>query len=355
MRLTLTHLSDLLSLRADTIIDVRAPLEYADDHLPGAINLPVLNDAERAQVGTIYKQVSQFQARKLGAALVAQNAARHLQGPLADKPGGWQPLVYCWRGGQRSGSFSSILEQIGWRVQVLEGGYKSYRRLVTAALYDSPFPAPVVLLDGGTGTAKTDILHRIAAMGGQVLDLEAMAGHRGSIFGAVGAQPSQKLFETRLALGMARLDPARPVVIEAEANRIGQIRLPPALWAAMVAAPRLRVQVPLAARASYALAVYADFLTDPVRLSATLERLRPLRPRALVEEWQAMAGAGQFLRLAESLMAAHYDPTYAHATRGQAYAAVISLPDLSELARDRAAAQVTEFMRGHAEGALNTR
>jgi tRNA 2-selenouridine synthase len=253
MRLTLMTLADLLNLRADTIIDVRAPLEYADDHLPRAINLPVLDDAERAQVGTIYKQVSQFQARKLGAALVAQNAARHLQGPLADKPGGWQPMVYCWRGGQRSGSFAVILEQIGWRVQVLDGGYKTYRRLVTAALYDAPFPVPVVLLDGGTGSAKTDILHRVSAMGGQVLDLEGMAGHRGSIFGGAGAQPSQKLFETRLAMGMAALDPARPVLIEAEANRIGAIRLPPALWAAMVAAPRIALSAPVAARAAYSL------------------------------------------------------------------------------------------------------
>ena len=336
MRLTLTSLSDLLMLRADTIIDVRAPAEFAQDHLPGAINLPVLDDAERAQVGTIYKQVSHFQARKLGAALVAQNAARHLQGPLADKPGGWQPLVYCWRGGQRSGSFGLILSQIGWRVQVLDGGYKAYRRLVTAALYDSPFPSKVVLLDGGTGSAKTDILHRVAALGGQVIDLEDMAGHRGSIFGAMGAQPSQKLFETRLAMAMARLDPTRPVLIEAEANRIGTLRLPPALWAAMVDARRLRLVAPVGARAAWSIATYGAFLTDPARLAATLEKLRKLHPRKRIEDWQALAATGAFLPLAESLIADHYDPAYAHAAKGFD-AEEITLPDLSDTARDCAA------------------
>ncbi|MBC7477653.1 MAG: tRNA 2-selenouridine(34) synthase MnmH, partial [Pseudorhodobacter sp.] len=116
MAVTLTHLTDIFALGFDDIIDVRAPAEFAEDHIPGAISLPVLDDAERAEVGTIYKQVSPFTARKVGAALVAKNASAHLQGPLASKTGAWKPLVYCWRGGQRSGSFASILGQIGWRV-----------------------------------------------------------------------------------------------------------------------------------------------------------------------------------------------------------------------------------------------
>lgn len=343
MRFSLTSLADLKVLGVDTIIDVRAPAEFAEDHLPGAINLPVLDDTERAQVGTIYKQVSHFQARKLGAALVAQNAARHLQGPLADKPGGWQPLVYCWRGGQRSGSFSVILSQIGWRVRVLDGGYKAYRRLVTAALYDAPFPAPVMVLDGGTGTAKTDILRHVAALGGQVIDLEALAAHRGSVFGASGPQPSQKLFESRMAMAMVQLDPTRPVLIEAEANRIGALRLPPALWAAMVSAPRLRLCAPVDARAQWLLGQYAGFLTDPVRLGATLEKLRPLHPRKRIEEWQGMALSGAFGTLAQSLIALHYDPAYAHAVRSFA-AQDIVLPDLSAPARTAAAQQIARLL-----------
>ena len=168
MALTLTSLAQISALGFDDIIDVRAPAEWAEDHIPGAINLPVLDDAERAQVGTVYKQVNPFTARKLGAALVARNAATHLQGPLADKPGGWRPLVYCWRGGQRSGSFASILAQIGWRVELVAGGYKAFRGLVVDALYHQPVPAPVVVLDGNTGSAKTEVLALLAARGVQV-------------------------------------------------------------------------------------------------------------------------------------------------------------------------------------------
>ncbi|HCQ56919.1 MAG TPA: tRNA 2-selenouridine(34) synthase MnmH, partial [Sulfitobacter sp.] len=219
---TLTALSDLATLDVDTIIDVRAPMEFAEDHLPGAINLPVLSDAQRAEVGTIYKQVSPFDARKIGGALVARNTARHLQTALADKNGGWQPLVYCWRGGQRSGAFSTILDQVGWRVQLLRGGYRSYRRLVVAALYDTPMLHRLMLIEGGTGTAKTRLLHHLAKAGAQVLDLEGLAQHRGSLFGAVdGGQPHQKMFESRLAQALTPLDPAQVTWVEAESSKIG--------------------------------------------------------------------------------------------------------------------------------------
>ncbi len=184
MPLTLSSLRQVLDLDYDDIIDVRAPAEWAEDRLPGAISLPVLDDEERARVGTIYKQDSPFRARKIGAALVAKNAAKHLEGPLADKPGGWRPLVYCWRGGQRSGSFASILSQIGWRVETVAGGYKTYRTLVVRALYDDPLPSRVIVLDGNTGTAKTELLGLMAGLGVQVIDLEGMANHRGSLFGA---------------------------------------------------------------------------------------------------------------------------------------------------------------------------
>jgi len=157
-------LSDIYTGPFDTIIDVRSESEFLEDHVPGAINLPVLNDAERAEVGTIYVQDCSFKARKIGAALVARNAARHLEESLSDHAGGWQPLVYCWRGGQRSGSFASILTQVGWRTSLLEGGYRTYRRLVVEALYDAPFLPPVYLLDGNTGTAKTRILEKLGAL-----------------------------------------------------------------------------------------------------------------------------------------------------------------------------------------------
>jgi len=311
MALTLTSLSQIANLGFDDIIDVRSPAEFAEDHIPGAINLAVLDNDERAEVGTIYKQDSPFRARKIGAALVAANAARHLQGALAEKPGGWQPLVYCWRGGQRSGSFASILAQIGWRVELIQGGYKSYRTLVASALYDLAFPCPVVLLDGNTGSAKTDLLHRLAKRGVQVLDLEGLAHHRGSLFGAMpGGQPSQKAFESALATAISQLDPARVVVVEAESSKVGNCRLPPQLWKAMAVAKRLEVVAPVAARARYLVTAYADLVADTARLSSVIDRLRTSHSTDQIGMWQDLVTSGAFEPLAADLMAQHYDPRY---------------------------------------------
>lgn len=346
MAITLSSLTDLAALGFDDIIDVRAPAEYADDHLPGAISLPVLNDEERARVGTIYKQVSPFTARKLGAALVARNAAAHLEGPLADRPGGWRPLVYCWRGGQRSGSFATILGQIGWRVETLAGGYKAWRGLVVRALYEVRFPAPVVVLDGNTGTGKTEILLRMGALGVQVIDLEGLARHRGSLFGAMpGGQPSQRGFEGKLALAIAALDPARPVVVEAESAKIGNVRLPPGLWKAMQAAPRIAVTAPPAARAAYLARAYADLTADGARLAAIIDSLRPLHAGEDIARWLAQAAAGEFAPLAEDLMARHYDPRYLrHRARGGAAKMELSAGTLDPGALDGLAAQAVEAL-----------
>ena len=312
MALTLTHLRDLAAPGFDTIIDARAPAEYAEDHLPGAISLPVLDDTERARVGTIYKQVSPFTARKIGGALVARNVAGHLEGALADKPGGWRPLVYCWRGGQRSGAFATILAQVGWRVDTIAGGYKAWRALVVAALQQADVPSPVVVLDGNTGTAKTDILAELALRGMQVIDLEGLANHRGSLFGGrSGGQPGQKLFENRLAQALVRLDPSRPVVVEAESSRVGNLMLPSKLWAAMVAAPRVTVQAPLAARADYLVRAYGDVIADGAELARIIARLQPLHAAEVIDGWQAMAATGQYRALSADLMVRHYDPRYA--------------------------------------------
>lgn len=346
MVVKLDSLADVLALGFDDIIDVRAPAEWAEDHIPGAISLPVLDDAERARVGTIYKQVSPFTARKVGAALVAKNAAAHLEGPLADKPGGWQPLVYCWRGGQRSGSFASILSQIGWRVEVVQGGYKSWRRLVVEALYDQPFAHRLMVLDGNTGTAKTEVLALLAARGVQVVDLEGLANHRGSLFGHMGEQPSQKAFEGRLALALARLDPNRPVVVEAESAKVGECRLPPKLWRAMVTAPRISIEAPRAARAKYLVRAYADLVADVARLDAVVASLAPAHPREVIAEWRAMAAAGAFVDLAEGLMARHYDPRYGkHRARMEVpvtEVAVEALDDLESLT-DRIAGLIAAY------------
>lgn len=348
MAITLTSLTQLATLGFDDIIDVRAPAEWAEDHLPGAISLPVLDDAERAEVGTIYKQVSPFTARKVGAALVAKNASRHLQGPLAEKPGGWRPLVYCWRGGQRSGSFATILAQIGWRVETLVGGYKAWRGLVVDALYDQPFPCPVVVLDGNTGTAKTDILTLLPGLGVQVLDLEGLARHRGSLFGAMpGRQPAQRGFEGALAMAMAGLDPTRVVVVEAESSKVGNCRLPPGLWKAMVAAPRVAIVAPLQARATYLARAYGDVSADGMRLAALIDLLRPMHAAEVIEGWHALAAAGDFEALAADLMQAHYDPRYErHRARMVRAGVEIAVDDLGADALPGIAARVASALMG---------
>lgn len=332
MALKLNTLAELSAIAADGIIDVRTPLEFAEDHIPGAINLPALSDDERARVGTIYVQDSPFKARKIGAALVARNVATHLETKLADHPGDWKPVVYCWRGGQRSGSVVSILTQIGWRAQQLEGGYQTYRRLVKTLLYDAPLPHRLTLIDGGTGTAKTRLLAALDRAGAQVLDLEALASHRGSLFGLVGPkQPSQKWFESKIAMALSQFDPARPTFIEAESNKIGRLIIPPSLWQNMIRAKRFKLSAPLPARATHLTRDYADVVEDPARLAAILEQLIPYHGRKQVDLWHGLAQAGDMTALAASLIETHYDPRYRRITRKDApQATPIALPDLSD-------------------------
>ena len=310
MAISLTSLADLNAAAIETIIDVRAPAEFATDHIPGAINLPVLSDEERARVGTIYVQESPFLARKVGAALVARNAAAHIETHLMGHDGGWRPLVYCWRGGQRSGSFAAVLAQIGWRVETIEGGYQSYRRLVVERLYKAAFPAKIILLDGNTGTAKTEVIARLKAHGVQALDLEGLANHRGSAFGSVGAQPSQKGFETALAAKIDALDPSRPVVVEAESSRIGALTLPPSLLAAMKGADRIEIEASLEARASYLTRAYEDLAHDIPFGVARLQKLVRFQGREKVAAWSELAESGAYEALAAELMRDHYDPLY---------------------------------------------
>lgn len=305
--------------RFDMVIDVRSPGEFAQDHLPGAVNLPVLSDAERAEVGTIYVQDSRFKARRLGAAYVARNVARHLEEALADREGGFQPLIYCWRGGMRSGAMATIFDQVGWRTTVLSGGYRTYRRYVTRRLYDEGLSLRFVLLDGHTGSAKTEMLGRLAAMGLQTMDLEGLARHRGSLFGALAGrpQPSQKLFESRLLQMLDGLDPARPVVAEAESSKIGDRMVPPALWTCLAQAPRMELVATRPARATYLVAAYADMIADRTALLAAMDRM-PVAPSPERRAgWLALIEKGAFADLAEAIMALHYDPAYDRSQRKQ--------------------------------------
>jgi len=318
MALKFSDLPGLYAHEFDTVIDVRSPAEFAEDHLPGAINLPVLDNEERARVGTIYVQQSPFLARKLGAALVFRNVANHIENSLSHHPGGWRPLIYCWRGGQRSGSFTWMLQQIGWRAELVEGGYRTYRRLVNRFLYDDPLPHRLVALDGYTGTAKTALLECLKTNGVQVLNLEELANHRGSLLGEMpGGQPGQKAFESALAAALCRLDPARPVVVEAESSKIGSLILPPTLWTALRIAPRIRINASVEARTAYLVTAYDDILSDADRLRDRLSPLRFHRGHEVVDGWLALLDAGDKRALTQALVEQHYDPAYAKSSRSR--------------------------------------
>lgn len=344
MALKFKQLKDLTDLPFDDIIDVRSPSEFAEDHIPGAISLPVLSDEERAVVGTIYVQEDRFKARRVGATLVARNAADHIDQQLSDRDGSWKPLVYCWRGGQRSGSFTSILQQIGWRAEVLEGGYKSYRRLVVKQVYDTELDHRIILLDGNTGTAKTDILTALKEAGAQTIDLEGMARHRGSLLGGMGEeQPSQKMFEGQVAMALAKADPAKPVFVEAESNKIGKRIIPPSMWQAMINAPRITIEASLEARTDYLMRSYVDLIEDRSALIERLDWLRPIRSGEMIDAWCKAVEAGEFETVVRELMTEHYDPSYAksYARRERRELGTVKLPDLDpQTLRENAVPQV---------------
>ena len=314
MNYTITATEALPQLEGfDAILDVRSPSEFAEDHVPGAQNWPVLSDEERHIVGTLYKQ-DPLQARRLGAALVARNVARLLDERTADLPKQWRPLVYCWRGGQRSLSLHWFLGQIGFRSRQLVGGYKAYRELVRTELEQRPQDLQWRVLCGLTGSGKTRLLQALAAQGAQVLDLEALAAHRGSVLGRLPdeAQPSQKLFDSRLWAALRALDAARPVYVESESRKIGRVALPPALLQAMRAQGRavwLDMDVP--ARVQLLLQDYAHFFDDPQPFCDALDGLVELRGRQRVLGWQQLAREGRWAEVFEALMREHYDPGYA--------------------------------------------
>ena len=298
--------------RYDTLIDCRSPSEFAEDHIPGAISAPVLDDAERATVGTLYKQLSAFDAKKLGASLVAKNVARHVETLFAGKPRGWRPLVYCWRGGKRSGAMAHILREIGWDAQTLEGGYRSYRRWVVGRLESIPETLELRVIHGPTGSGKSRLLVALREAGAQVLDLEELAAHRGSVLGNLPdrPQPSQKWFESQLLGALCAVDPARPVFVEGESKKIGQLQVPEALIARMRASRCLRIEAALGVRVTLLLDEYRHFLADRHLLEAQLDCLAGLHGREKIAAWKQLAAQGAWREFVARLLNEHYDPAY---------------------------------------------
>ena len=296
----------------DEVIDVRSPAEYAEDHIQGAINCPALDNAERARIGTLYKQVSPFAARKAGAVLILRHIAEHIEQRFLDRDRGWRPLVYCWRGGKRSGGFTHVLRQIGWDACALEGGYKAYRRFVAAELQSRPRQFHFRVVCGATGSGKSRVLQALGSLGAQVLDLEEIAAHKGSVLGDLpdAPQPTQKMFESRLHAALREVDASRPVFVEAESRRIGALQVPAGLIEAMRASPCVRIEATLAARVRFLLGDYDYFLADPARLKARIDCLRGLQSGETLERWMTLIDDGHWAALVGELLARHYDPLY---------------------------------------------
>jgi tRNA 2-selenouridine synthase len=294
------------------VIDARSEGEFAEDHLPGAINWPSLNNEERQLVGTEYKQISAFDAKKRGAALVAKNIARHLERDVIHKPRDWQPLVYCWRGGNRSGSLALILDQIGFNVTLVDGGYKAFRAALVADLPQLASKFDYRVICGTTGSGKTRLLQALKAQGAQVLDLEALANHRSSVLGVIPgmSQPTQKAYDSLIWAALRSFDASRPVYIESESKKVGNVAIPEGLITAMRAAPCLQLDLNEDERVALLLEDYDFFVKDIAYFCDRLGALTQARGKEVVTGWQTRARSGDVASVVRQLLVDHYDPVY---------------------------------------------
>ncbi|MEM1441098.1 MAG: tRNA 2-selenouridine(34) synthase MnmH [Verrucomicrobiota bacterium] len=296
----------------DEIVDVRSPGEFAEDHVEGAVNLPVLSDKERAEVGTIYKQTSPFEARRLGAALVSRNIASHLETHFQGKPRDHRLLLYCWRGGQRSASFATVLDEVGWDVSLIDGGYKSYRSHVVDTIAKVAPQLRLIVLNGYTGAGKTLLLAKLKEEGAQVIDLEGFANHKGSVFGGdpKTPQPAQKHFESMIYRDLVGIDLAKPLFIEAESAKIGRLNLPNPLWQKMKASPVVEIDSPVESRARYLADDYEEWVGNLERVHATIDRLTEFHSKKRLARWKDMTADGEWIPFVEDLLIHHYDTRY---------------------------------------------
>ena len=297
----------------DAVIDARSPGEFAEDHLSGALNWPSLDDDERRVVGTDYKQTGGFEAKKLGAALVARNVAAHIEREVKTKPADWRPLVYCWRGGKRSGTLAWFLDQIGFQTTVVAGGYKAFRAAMLLDLTPLCAPLQFRVICGKTGSGKTRLLQALKGAGEQVLDLEALAEHRGSVLGLLPGvvQPTQKTFDTRIWATLKAFDATRVVWVEAESKKVGNVQVPlPLMTRIRETGQCWVIALSDASRVELLLEEYDFFVQDPAFFCQRIEALIPLRGHETVNRWQAQARAGQWRVLFLELMHSHYDPVY---------------------------------------------
>jgi tRNA 2-selenouridine synthase len=305
-------ITDFLTTAAGPILDVRAPAEYAQGHIPGALSLPLFTDEERARIGTMYKQVSPDKAVLLGLDFFGPKL-RTLAEQARQLAPGQEVRLHCWRGGMRSGAVQWLLELAGLKVNLLDKGYKDYRQWVLAEL---AAPRRLRVLGGATGSGKTAVLHALAAQGQPVLDLEQLAHHQGSAFGGLGQppQPTQEQFENNLAAALAALPAGQPVWVEDESRTIGSVHLPATLYAQLQAAPLLVLDVPRAARVAYLAADYGRY--DAGALAAAVLKLRKRLGGLVTKEALGAIAEDDIPRMVE-LVLGYYDKTYAYGLEGR--------------------------------------
>ena len=350
MALTAVAAAELMQQldRFDTIIDARSEDEFALDRLPGAVNWPTLDNRERREIGTIYKQVNPFEARKRGGAIAARNIGNHIERHVMDKPRDWKPLTYCWRGGQRSGALSLVLSQIGFRVSVVEGGYRAFRAALVADTARLASGLRYQVVCGTTGSGKTRLLSALARAGAQVLDLEALASHRSSVLGAIPGkpQPTQKGFDTRVWDVLRGFNPGRPVYVESESRKVGNVAVPVALMDAMRQGSCLNLVLGDPERVALLMEDYDFFVRDVESLCARLDVLSELRGKAVVQGWKTSLRLGRIEAVVQELLTQHYDPGYRQSTRRNFTrfdeALLLEPPDRSDTAMDTLARQLLD-------------
>lgn len=317
------------------ILDVRTPAEFERGRIPGAINLPLFTDEERAIVGTAYKKQSREQAMLLGLDIVGGKMRSIVEAAqqAASEAGTKTLRVHCWRGGMRSGSVAWLLDLFGFKVYTLKGGYKFFRRFVLASFAE---PRSVMILGGKTGSRKTHILHALRERGEQVIDLEGLAHHKGSAFGALGEppQPTQEQFENELAVQWRKLEPTRRVWLEDESRMIGRSALPLMLWEQMRFAPTVFLDVPIEQRIRNTIEDYGAFRAEDLRASV-LNIERRLGGLATRQALEALDADDRETTVRIALQ--YYDKAYLHGLNERAPATVrLVATSLSDAAQNAA-------------------
>lgn len=304
------------------IIDVRSPAEFAHAHIPGAVNMPLFGNEERAQIGTTYKRAGKDAAVLEGLDMVGPKMSAFVRQAKKLNPKGKQVLVHCWRGGMRSGSMAWLLNTAGLEANTLTGGYKAYRTEVLASFAE---PRNLIILGGKTGSGKTDILKQLAAQGEQVIDLEGLAHHKGSSYGAIGQlpQPSSEQFENLVYERWRQLDPDKAIWLEDESRNIGRCFIPPPLWQQMRAALVAFLDIPRAVRVQRLVHEYTGI--DHALLVEATQRIER-RLGGLAAKQALAALTQQDYAMVADLTLVYYDKAYLHGLAQRDPAKVHRLP-----------------------------